>query len=127
LPSEVANGKASELLKDLLPIKEHIYWLSLAETGIQDPDLSLIAQFSNLRRLRIENNPISDTGILTLKNLSRLEILNLNGTKVSASGLGPLAEIKSLKSLFLWNTAVNPHDDWVKKISSEKVKVIFGA
>jgi uncharacterized membrane protein len=127
LPSEVANGKASELLKALLPIKEHIYWLSLAETGIQDSDMSLIAQFSNILRLRIENNPISDTGISTLKNLSRLEILNLNGTKVSASGLGPLAEIKSLKSLYLWNTAIKPQDDWVIKISLEKVKVVFGA
>jgi uncharacterized membrane protein/mono/diheme cytochrome c family protein len=126
LPSEVANGKASELLKDLLPIKEHIYWLSLAETGIQDPDLSMIAQFSNLRRLRIENNSISDAGISDLKNLSHLEVLNLNGTKISASGLGSIAEIKSLKSLYLWNTEIKPQDEWVKKISSEKVNVVFG-
>jgi len=127
LPEEAAKGQASELLKALLPIKEQIYWLSLAEVGIQDSDMNLIAQFSNIQRLRIENNPISDTGISTLKNLSRLEILNLNGTKVSGSGLEPLAEIKTLQSLFLWNTTVNPQDDWVIKLSSEKVKVVFGA
>jgi len=127
LPSEVATGQVSELLKTLLPIKDHIYWLSLAETGIQDYDLNLIAQFSNIQRLRIENNPISDAGISALKNLSRLEVLNLNGTKVSSSGLEALAEIKSLRSLFLWNTTIRPQDEWVIKISSEKVKVVFGA
>jgi len=125
LPSEVATGQVSELLKTLLPIKDHIYWLSLAETGIQDSDLNLIAQFSNIQSLRIENNPISDAGISALKNLSRLEVLNLNGTKVSSSGLEALTEIKSLRSLFLWNTAVSPQDEWVLKISSEKLKVVF--
>ena len=127
LPEEVAKGRASELLKALLPLKENVYWLSLAGTGIEDSDLTLISQFSNLRRLRVENNPISDDGIAALKNLSQLEVLNLNGTQVSATGLGPLAEIKSLKSLFLWNTAVSPQDEWVLKMSSDKVKVVFGS
>lgn len=127
LPEEVAKSQASELLKALLPLKENVYWLSLAGTGIKDSDLTLISQFSNLRRLRVENNAISDNGIAALKNLSQLEILNLNGTQVSATGLEPLAEIKSLKSLYLWNTAVSPHDEWVLKMSTDKVKVVFGS
>jgi uncharacterized membrane protein len=126
LPSDVAKEQASELLKALLPIKDQIYWLTLAGTGIQDTDLLLIAQFSNLNRLRIENNPISDAGISALKSLSRLEVLNLNGTWISASALGFLAEIPSLKSLYLWNTTINPQDEWVIKMELEKVKVIFG-
>jgi uncharacterized membrane protein len=127
LPAESANGQAPELVKALLPIKDQIYWLSLAGTGIQDNDLLLIAQFSNLHRLRIENNPVSDAGISALKSLSRLEVLNLNGTRISASALGFLAEIPSLKSLYLWNTAVNPQDEWVIKMESEKVRVVFGS
>ena len=87
LPSDVAKEKATDLLKALLPIKEQIYWLSLAGTGIQDSDLNQVAQFSNLQRLRIENNPISDSGISSLRSLSKLESLNLNGTKISESGL----------------------------------------
>jgi Leucine-rich repeat (LRR) protein len=101
LPTESAHGQAPEMVKALLPIKDQIYWLSLAGTWIQDTDLGLIAQFSNLQRLRIENNPISDTGISALRCLSKLESLNLNGTKVSEGGLEPLADIKSLRSLFL--------------------------
>jgi hypothetical protein len=127
LPAESVYGQAPELVKALLPIKDQIYWLSLAGTGIQDNDLNLIAQFSNLHRLRIENNPVSDAGISALKSLSRLEVLNLNGTRISASGLGFLAEIPSLKSLYLWNTAVNPQDEWVIKMESEKVRVVFGS
>jgi hypothetical protein len=116
LPEEMAKSQASELLKALLPIKENVYWLSMAGTGIKDSDLTMISQFSNLRRLRIENNPISDDGIAALKNLTQLEVLNLNGTRISPTGLGPLAEIKSLRSLYLWNTAVNPQDEWVLKM-----------
>lgn len=127
LPEEAAKGQASELLKALLPIKDQIYWLSLAGAGIQDSDLSLIVQFSNLQRLRIENNPVTDAGIVALIGLSKLEILNLNGTKVSDVGLESLSEIKSLKSLYLWKTSVNPQDDGVKKMGSKSIKVVFGS
>lgn len=127
LPSDATRGQASELLKALLPIKDQIFWLSLAGTGIQDTDLAQIAQFPNLHRLRIENNPISDSGISSLRSLSQLESLNLNGTKVSASGLEPLSEIHSLKSLYLWNTAIDPKHVKVEKISATGVKVVFGS
>jgi uncharacterized membrane protein/mono/diheme cytochrome c family protein len=126
LPSDASKEQTSELLKALLPIKEQIYWLSLAETGLQDYDLNQVAQFSNLHRLRIENNPITDSGISALRSLSKLESLNLNGTRVSAAGLEPLVEINSLKSLYLWKTAVNPQDDKVLKMKLDKVKFIFG-
>jgi uncharacterized membrane protein/mono/diheme cytochrome c family protein len=127
LPSDASKEQISELLKALLPVKEQIYWLSLAGTGIQDADLSQVAQFSNLHRLRIENNPISDSGISALRSLSKLESLNLNGTKVSDAGLETLAEIQSLKSLYLWNTAINPKDERVGKMSAAGVKVVFGS
>jgi uncharacterized membrane protein/mono/diheme cytochrome c family protein len=127
LPSDAAKEQVSELVKALLPIKDQIYWLNLAETGLQDSDLNHVGQFSNLYRLRIENNAITDFGIAALRNLSKLESLNLNGTRVSAAGLEPLVEINSLKSLYLWKTAVNPQDDKVLKMKLNKVKVIFGA
>jgi uncharacterized membrane protein len=126
LPEEFAQVQVSDKLKMLLPLKDQIFWLSLAETGIRDADLDLIAQFSNLRRLRIENNPVSDRGISELKALSKLEVLNLNGTQITALGLVPLLEIKSLKSLYLWNTRVGAQDEPVLKMSAASVKVVFG-
>jgi Leucine-rich repeat (LRR) protein len=127
LPEEAAKGKASDLLKALQPVKNQIYWLSLAGTGIQDADLVLIAQFSNLQRLRIENNPITDSGVSALKGLSQLEVLNLNGTKVSGVGLESVSEIKSLKALYLWNTSINPLDERIQKLVANKVKVTIGS
>lgn len=127
LPSEASKGHVSELLQALLPVKDQIFWLTLAGIGIQDSDLGLIAQFSNLQRLRIENNPISDTGIEALKGLAKLEILNLNGTKISSAALGSLGKIQSLKSLYLWNTAVKPEDKGVQEMALAEVKVVFGS
>jgi uncharacterized membrane protein len=127
LPEEAAKGKASDLLKALQPVKNQIYWLSLAGMGIQDADLVLIAQFSNLQRLRIENNPITDSGVSALKGLSQLEVLNLNGTKVSGVGLESVSEIKSLKALYLWNTSINPLDERIQKLVANKVKVTIGS
>lgn len=127
LPSDAARGQASELLKALLPFKDQIFWLSMAETGIQDADLSHIAQFSNLQRLRIENNAITDTGISALSSLSKLESLNLNGTRVSVAGLESLTQINLLKSLYIWNTAIQPQDEKVEKIKAAGVKVVSGS
>lgn len=126
LPEEAANGQVSELLKALLPVKDQIFWLTLAGAGIQDSDLSLIAQFTHLQKLRIENNPITDAGVSALKGLSKLAILNLNGTKVTPECLESITEIKSLKSLYLWNTSVNPQDKGVGKLAAAQVKVVFG-
>jgi uncharacterized membrane protein len=119
--------QASEMLEALLPFKDQIYWLSLAGSGIQDSDLDIVGQFSNLQRLRIENNPITDVGLSALKQLTKLEILNLNGTKVSSEVLKSLAEINSLRSLYLWNTAIGPQDEGVRKLALAEVKVVFGS
>lgn len=127
LPSDVAKEQASEFLKALFPVKEQIYWLSLAETGIQDADLNQIAKFSNLQRLRIENNSITDSGISSLTSLSKLESLNLNGTKVTEVSLESLVEIHSLRSLYLWNTTINPNDEMVGDMKAIGVRVVFGS
>ena len=62
-----------------------------------------------------------------MKTLSKLEVLNLNGTRIRAEGLESITEIKSLKSVYLWNTAVNPEDKGVKEMALAKVKVVFGS
>ena len=126
LPAESTGGEASELLQALLPVKDQVYWLTLAGVGVQDSDLSLIAQFPNLTRLRMENNPITDLGISSLKSLTKLEVLNLNGTRITADALESLGKIKSLKSLYLWNTAVKPEDKEVKEMTLAEVNVVFG-
>ena len=124
LPEEVAQGKPSPLLDALMPIKDQIQWLSLAATGIQDADIATLAQFTNLRRLRIENNPISDQGLASLKTLSKLEVLNLNGTKITSQGLSHLTDLQNLKSLYLWNTGIKSTDPSLSQWDAGQVKVV---
>lgn len=127
LPGESTNGQSGGLLKELMPFKDQIIWLSVAGTGIRDAEIALIAQFSNLRRLRIENNPITDRGISALSGLTKLEVLNLNGTQVSALGVESIARISSLKSLYLWNTPIDPLDERLQKLAANNVKVTVGS
>ena len=124
LPEEVAQGKASEFLKALAPIKEQIHWLSLAQTGLQDSDLNRVAEFTNLRRLRIENNPLTNQGLTSLSKLSKLEVLNLNGTQITAQGLSQLIPLKNLQSLYLWNTGIPLGDPSLSQWESGVVKVV---
>lgn len=124
LPEEMAQGKSAELIQALIPIKDQIHWLSLANTGIADKDLAAIAEFTNLRRLRIENNPITDQGLASLQSLTKLEVLNLNGTPITAAGLSNLRTLKNLQSLYLWNTGISSTDPALSQWEAGKVKVV---
>jgi len=124
LPEEMAKGKVSEFLEALTPIKNQIHWLSLAQTGLQDGDIPFLADFTNLRRLRIENNPLTDQGLASLKALSKLEVLNLNGTQITGQGLSHLTTLQNLKSLYIWNTGIKPNDPSLSPWKAGEVKVV---
>ncbi|MFC5192244.1 c-type cytochrome domain-containing protein [Algoriphagus aquatilis] len=124
LPEEVAQGNASEFLKALATIKDQIHWLSLAQTGLQDADLNRVAEFANLRRLRIENNPITNQGLASISPLTKLEVLNLNGTQITAQGLSQLIPLNNLQSLYLWNTGIPSGDPSLSQWELGVVKVV---
>lgn len=125
VPEEATQGNVSQMLESLTPIKDQIYWLSLAGTGIQDKDLAIIGQCANLQRLRLENNLITDQGLSSLQSLAKLEVLNLNGTQVTAQGLSKLSTLKNLQSLYLWNTGIPSGDPVLNQWESGKVKVVI--
>ncbi|MEO0340488.1 MAG: hypothetical protein AAF242_14925 [Bacteroidota bacterium] len=91
----------------LLEAKEHITWLDLSGASIENQDLQVISQLTNLSRLRIDNTNISDDGIKHLTNLQYLESLNLYGSKITDDSLDYLKQIPSLKKVFLWKTEVS--------------------
>jgi Leucine-rich repeat (LRR) protein len=95
-----------EHLKALNGAKNHITWLSLANSNVENEWLSDIGNLSNLTRLQLEKTAISDLGISALSKLEHLEVLNLYDTKVTDSCLQDLANIKSLRRVYLWKTEV---------------------
>lgn len=125
VPEEATQGNVSQMLESLTPIKDQIYWLSLAGTGIQDKDLAIIGQCANLQRLRLENNLITDQGLSSLQSLAKLEVLNLNGNQVTAQSLSKLNTLKNLQSLYLWNTGIPSGDPVLDQWESGKVKVVI--
>jgi uncharacterized protein (TIGR02996 family) len=79
--------------------------LSLCAGGIRDVhlhELSGQASLSELRRLELDNNPITPDGVRVLADsagLGKLEVLTLNGTSLTDEGVVLLAERRHLPAL----------------------------
>ena len=112
-----------ERLKALDGAKDHITWLSLAHSNVQDDWLTAIGDLSNLTRLQLEKTAIGDKGVTALADLAHLEVLNLYGTEVTDSCLQDLIKIKSLKRVYLWQTAVTT--DGVASVQDENPELEF--
>ena len=90
----------------LARIGPQIYSLNLRDAGMVDRQLETIGKFQNLAHLRLELNPITDTGVAQLQSLGKLEYLNLYGTKLSDKGIAQLARLEKLRDLFVWQTSI---------------------
>jgi len=67
-------------------------------------------QFDNLEKLILNNTNISGEGIQHLLKLDHLALVSLSGTKVDSKALHTLAASKSLREVFVWNTAISPDE-----------------
>ncbi len=117
---------SKEQLSNLSSVKDHITWLSLAGTNVEDEWLGTIADFANLTRLQLEKTNISDKGVALLSKLEHLEALNLYGTKVTDSCLGDIKNMTGLKRVYLWGTKVTAQSAKNMEESKENLEVILG-
>ncbi len=72
----------SDLIKELLPVKDQVVSLDLNKLPVKDEDLKIISQFKNLRKLNLNFTDITAGGLNELLNLQHLKSLSLSGTKV---------------------------------------------
>lgn len=91
-------------IKELLPVKQQVVSLNLNKMPVTDEDLSIIAQFTNLRRLNLSFTNIKGSGVQVLKTLKELKQLSLSGTGVTADNLNTLVTLPKLTELFIWST-----------------------
>lgn len=115
-----------EKIKALEKVKNHITWLSLAQTNVENEWLPSLSTFANLTRLQLEKTAISDDGIVHLSSLEHLEALNLYGTQVTDECLSSLLKIGSLRRVYLWGTKVNPEAAKNIAESKDELEVIVG-
>jgi len=106
-----ATNSGDKEMQFLLPLKEQLIWLKLANTLITDSALQIISQLANLMRLQLDHTKITDRGLANLKTLQNLRYINLVGTGVTAEGVLKLKDLKNLQSIYLYQTAV-VKSDW---------------
>jgi Leucine Rich repeat len=80
--------------------------LSLAESGIDDSHLPLIARCTNLQQLDLSRTLITDRGLENLAELKQLVRLDLSFTAVTDQGMAHLARLDNLRYLCLSNSNV---------------------
>lgn len=95
-----------EKLKQLNTVKQQLIELNLSNMPVKDEDIKLIAPFSNLEKLFLNNTDITGKTLGELNNLKNLQLLSLSGTKMDNSIANIISLFPSLKELFLWNTSL---------------------
>jgi len=101
-----SGKKMADIKDDLKLLAKNIVWLNLSGNGFTDKDLDFLNQFTNIEKLRLEGNPVSDGITEQLMALPHLEALNLNETNITSEGLGKLEKNPALKRIYTWKTAV---------------------
>ena len=94
-------------LEYLIKLKEHLIWLNLSNSNMQDQDLEKIGQLENLMKLNLSKTAITDEGLKNLGSLVNLEALNLYGTKVSEGLLTLLPELINLQRIYISQSEVD--------------------
>jgi hypothetical protein len=93
-------------LETLKKAKDHIVWLDLKNSGIQDEHIQIINSLPNLLKLRLDRNDITDKGIAQLTKTTQLEYLNLSFTKITDKAIIDLQKLKKLEKIYYYNTGV---------------------
>ena len=81
--------------------------LNLQDANLDDEALIEIGKFTELRRLRLSHNRISDRTVYALEGLTKLERLNLYANPgVTDVSVDSFARLQSLRRLDIWQTAM---------------------
>lgn len=102
--SPTYSAKQLATLKD---ISENIVQMDVSGISIGQEEMNLIASFSNLESLEIDQTPVSDVEIDTLKVLSELKILKIFSTAISDKSIPVFQKLKGLQHLYVWDTRIS--------------------
>ena len=102
-----SNNILDSELEVLLQAKEHVTWLDLSNTDLNDDHMSYIGQCPNITILKIQNTGISSDGLSQIKDLKNLTSLNIYGNQIDDSGVDHLLELNQLEKLYIWQTDIS--------------------
>jgi Leucine-rich repeat (LRR) protein len=93
----------NSIKSNLRNIAKNVIWLNVSNNGLTENELDFLPLMTNLEKLRLEKNPLTDKIILPLSGLHHLEALNLNETNVTQLGIEKLKQMPALKRVYQWN------------------------
>ena len=97
-------GTAINSIKsNLRSIAKNVIWFNVSNNGLTENELDFLPLMTNLEKLRLEKNPLTDKIILPISGLHHLEALNLNETNVTQQGIEKLKQLPGLKRVYQWN------------------------
>jgi len=95
---------SSEKLAQLKPYLDVFTKVSLVSSEIDDADLYLIAQMSNLKELYLQKTKLNGSGLIQLSQMKNLEVLNVSFTKVDDKSILDLVKFPALKQVYTYGT-----------------------
>jgi len=98
--------KAMEFKNDVMPFAKNIIWLNISGNNFTDGDLSFLKLFTNVEKLRLEKNPLTDQVSNNLVALKHLEAVNLNETRITDAAVINLKKNPAIKRIYTWGTGV---------------------
>jgi hypothetical protein len=116
----------SPLIDDVLKLGDNVVRLRLSQQPVSDSDIKKLSGLKNITRLNLEKTAITDLSLKYLKDLPNLEQVNLYGTNITDNGLLELANCVHLKMIFLWQTKTTTKGIEQLKRSLPKVQVELG-
>jgi uncharacterized membrane protein len=91
----------------LLTVADQIVELNLQDALLEDSVLVDIGKFTELTRLRLSHNELTDRTVANLAGLKKLERLNLySNPGITDASVDVLASLPELKRLDIWNTGI---------------------
>lgn len=97
-----AKTSIADAQNELQQLSKNIIWLNLAGNNLADRDLAFLNQLSNLEKLRLEKNPLTNAVCEQLTSLQHLESVNLYDTNVTEQGLLLLKKNPAIKRVYSW-------------------------
>ncbi|MFT5883656.1 MAG: putative membrane protein [Arcticibacterium sp.] len=94
----------SKKLSQLKPYLDLFTKVSLVSSEIDDSDLYVIGQMSNLNELYLQKSKLKGSGLIQLSRLDNLEILNISFTEVDDKALLDLVKFPALKQVYTYST-----------------------
>ena len=111
-------------LNGLLNISKQLIKLDMSNSQLDDQFMSIFSKFKSLEYLKINGNPLSDTGLKKIND--NLKSLNLNNTNVSYVGVDEFLKNSTLKNLYLWNTNIKTAEQ-NQLLQDHNVDINFGS